>query len=203
MATHFYQITDLIRYFWIFYVVGFNADRQNRFLYGPIRELIKEAQRGFSIMYDGLRALLHFPSMESFFSFRGFLVSFGALLLLAGFARLLTWVVGRVIRRFAGAKLDDSPGMVGIQFYRRLVVLLAEYGLERPPAETPLEFARRASIFLAGHGSGSEAIADVPPLVVNAFYQVRFGEHTMREDDFAHVTARLDAFEAHLHPPKE
>jgi hypothetical protein len=202
IASHFYQVTDLIRYFWIFYVVGFNADRQDRLLYGPIRELIKEARYGFSIMFDAVRALLHFPSLESFFSFRGFVVSFLALLLLVGFARLLTWLVQRLIRKFAGTKLEESSGMVGIQFYRRLVHLLAEYGLERPPAETPREFARRAAIFLAGHGSGTEAVADVPPLVVDAFYQVRFGDHTIREDDFDRVTARLDALEHHLHPPK-
>ncbi len=92
--------------------------------------------------------------------------------------------------------------MAGIQFYRRLLRLLAEYGLDRPPAETPREFARRAAVFLAGHGSGTEAVADVPALVVDAFYRIRFGEHTIREDDFDRVTARLDALEAHLHPVK-
>src|SRR6185312_14555367 len=140
MASHFYQITDLIRYVWIFYIVGFNSERQDRFLYGPIRELIKEARRGFSIMGENIRNWLHFPSVESFFSLRGFLVSFVALLLLVGIARLFTWAVRRVIRRIAGPKVEDSSGMAGIQFYRRLLQLLAEYGLERPPAETPREF---------------------------------------------------------------
>jgi protein-glutamine gamma-glutamyltransferase len=202
MAAHFYQLTDLIRYVWIFYIVGFNSDRQDRFLYGPIRELVKEAQRGFGIIFETIRSWLHFPSMESFFSFRGFVVSFVGLLLLVGLARLLTWQIGRLIGKFSGSKDEDSPGMVGVQFYRRLVNLLAEYGLERPPAETPREFARRAAIFLSGHGSGTEAVADVPPLVVDAFYQIRFGEHTIREDDFEHVTARLNALEEHLHPSK-
>ena len=51
MASNFYQLTDFIRYIWIFYVVGFNAERQDRFLYGPIRALISEAQRG--LQHDG------------------------------------------------------------------------------------------------------------------------------------------------------
>jgi protein-glutamine gamma-glutamyltransferase len=202
LATNFYQFTDLIRYIWVFYVVGFNSERQDRFLYGPIRALIGEAQRGFSIMGETIRKWLHFPSVESFFSLRGFLVSFTALLLLVGSIRLAIWLVGRLIRRYSWARADDAPGMAGIQFYRRLLRLLAEYGLDRPPAETPQEFARRAAIFLSGHGSGTEAVADVPSLVVDAFYQIRFGEHTLREDDFDRVTARLDALEAHLHPVK-
>jgi protein-glutamine gamma-glutamyltransferase len=125
-----------------------------------------------------------------------------ALLLLAASARLLVWVVGRVVRQISGIKVGDATGMAGIQFYRRLLQLLSEYGLERPPAETPREFARRAAIFLAGHGSGTEAVADVPPLVVDAFYQIRFGDQTMAESDFERVNARLDALEARLHPAK-
>ena len=199
MAAHFYQVTDFVRYVWIFYIVGFNSERQDRFLYGPIRELVKEAQRGFSIMGENIRKWLHFPSVESFFSLRGFLVSFGALLLLVGLARLMAWAVHQLLGRLPGSRVENAAGMAGIQFYRRLLRLLGEYGLERPPAETPQEFARRAAIFLAGHGSGTEAVADVPPLVVEAFYRIRFGEHTIREDDFDRVTARLDALEAHLH----
>jgi hypothetical protein len=202
MASHFYQITDFVRYVWIFYIVGFNSDRQERFLYGPIRSLIKEAQNGFSIMSHHVRNLLHFPSMESFFSLRGFVVSFLALLILVGSIRLMAWAVRRIVRRISGSTAGDSIGLAGIQFYRRLLQLLGEYGLERPPAETPREFARRAAIFLAGHGSGTEMVADVPPLVVDAFYRIRFGEHTIGEDDFDHVTARLDALEARLRPEK-
>jgi protein-glutamine gamma-glutamyltransferase len=202
MANNFYQVTDFVRYIWVFYVVGFNSDRQDRFLYGPIRRLIEEAQRGFDLMGKAIRGWLHFPSVESFFSLRGFLVSFAALLLIVGLVRLITWLVGRIIRRFSGPKGEDLTGMAGIHFYRRLLRLLAEYGLDRPPAETPLEFARRAAVFLSGHGSGTEAVADVPALVVDAFYRIRFGEHTIREDDFDRVTARLDALEAHLHPEK-
>ena len=202
MASNFYQLTDFIRYVWVFYIVGFNSERQDRFLYGPIRALLKEAQHGFAIIGENIRKWLHFPDMQSFFSVRGFFVSFVALLWLVGIARLLVWGVGKVVRRISGSRVDNSPAMVGIQFYRRLLQLLGEYGLERPPAETPREFARRAAIYLAGHGSGTEAVADVPPLVVDAFYRIRFGEHTIREDDFDHVTARLDALDLKLHPAK-
>ncbi len=202
MASHFYQVTDFVRFVWIFYIVGFNSERQDRFLYAPIRALIKEAQRGFSIMGDSIKGWFHFPSVESFFSLRGFLVSFGALLVLVGVINLVAWCFRRLMGRFAGKKENDPTGMAGVQFYRRLMQLLAEYGLERPAAETPREFARRSAIFLAGHGSGTESVADVPPLVVDAFYQIRFGERTLREDDLEHITSRLDALDARIHPQK-
>jgi len=203
LASHFYQLTDFVRYVWIFYVVGFNAERQDRFLYKPIRELFHEAQHGCTVMGLKLRRWLHFPSVESLFSLRGFVVSFVALLLLAGLVRLATWVVQSMIRRFAGQKAKDTAGTAGIQFYRRLLRLLCECGLDRPASETPQEFARRAAIYLSGHGQGAESVADVPALVVDTFYRIRFGEHTIREDDFARVTSRLDALEAQIHPPRE
>jgi hypothetical protein len=200
MAGNFRQFTDFIRYIWIFYIVGFNSERQNRFLYAPIRALILEAKNGFAIIGDAIRGWLHFPSVESFFSLRGFVVSFVALLLLVGFVRLVAWAIRR--RRLSGSKSEGSTESAGILFYRRLLHVLSGYGLERPPAETPREFARRAAVFLSGHGSGTEAVADVPPLVVDAFYRIRFGDHTIGDDDFAHVTARLDALEARIHPQK-
>jgi len=202
LANKFYLVTDFIRYIWVFYIVGFNSERQDRFLYAPIRALIAEALRGFDLIGKAIRGWLHFPSVESFFSLRGFLVSFTVLLMLVGLGRLVVWLVQRLLRRLQGPKGEDSSGLAAIQFYRRLVRLLAEYGLDRPPAETPLEFARRAAVFLSGHGSGTETVADVPAIVVDAFYRIRFGEHTIREDDFDRVNARLDALEAHLHPSK-
>jgi len=47
MAGNFRQFTDFIRYIWIFYIVGFNSERQNRFLYAPIKALVLEARNGF------------------------------------------------------------------------------------------------------------------------------------------------------------
>ena len=198
IASNFRQVTDLIRYVWIFYIVGFNSERQDRFLYGPLRELIKEAKYGFALIGDALRGWLSFPNFESFFSLRGFLVSFAGLLLLAGLVRLAAWGARRVFRRLSGRVERDADGLASIAFYRKLVTLLAGLGVVRPSAETPREFAARAALFLAARGSGTEAVADVPPLVVDAFYRIRFGDHTIGDDDLTHVTARLDALEAHL-----
>ena len=179
---NFRQISDFIRYIWVFYIVGYNAQRQESLIYGPIRKVASEAKRGFSVMAEEAQKLrvwaermLHFPNVRAFISVRGFLVSFLGLLILAGLFRSL----GALLRRIFGwARVDDDRSgslPVGAAQYRRLALLLSSYGLERPPAETQEEFARRATLFLTSRGSNTEAVADVPRQVVEAFYRVRFG----------------------------
>jgi hypothetical protein len=204
LSPGFRQFTDFVRYLWTFYVVGFNFERQQRFLYQPILALFREAQNGFRMMGMGLKAafgwLFHFPDPSSFISVRGFVVTFVGLTLLLVLVRLAFFVVGRVRRRWRLAAGSESALAVGVLCYRRLVTLLEELGLERPPAETPREFARRAAGFLAGHGSGNESVADVPPLVVDAYYRIRFGQADLDFEASHHVESRLDALEARLRP---
>lgn len=198
------QVTDFVRYIWTFYVVGFNSERQQRFLYEPIRSLFREARRGFAMIGDGLRDAFGwmFQSREipPFFSRRGFVVSFSLLTLLALVAGVVRLVVRRIRRLWEGAAEDESTLPAGVLFYRRLGALLAQFGLDRPPAETPREFARRAAGFLAGHGTGTDSVADVPPLVVDAYYRIRFGHLDLDPEALRQVEARLDALEARLRP---
>ena len=197
------QVTDFVRYIWTFYIVGFNSERQQRFLYEPIRTLFFEARRGFQMMGQGLQEasgwMFHFRDV-SFFSRRGFFATFVGLSLLA----LLFWSIRLAARRlrkyWGGSRSGELTLPAGVMFYRRLVSLLGEFGLDRPPAETPREFARRAAGFLAGHGSGNESVADVPPLVVDAYYRIRFGHLDLEADSLRFVESRLDALEGLLRP---
>jgi transglutaminase-like putative cysteine protease len=202
---NFRQITDLVRYVWVFYVVGYNAERQNRLIYGPMRQLVEEAQRGFRIIGGFVRAawawvikLFHFESARSFFSPRGFAVSFVALLLLVGLVQALAWLIRRLLRWYLGPGEDIGSLSAGATHYRRLAQVLAEYDLERSPAETQDEFARRATHYLTARGSSTEAVADVPKLVVDAFYRVRFGHQELGPDDLNALETRLDALETSL-----
>ena len=70
--------------------------------------------------------------------------------------------------------------------------------MERPSAETQHEFANRASAFLTGRGSSTMAVADVPPLVVDAYYRVRFGQRELSPTLLDRLERRLDALEASL-----
>jgi hypothetical protein len=202
---NFRQITDLVRYVWVFYVVGYNAERQNRLLYGPIRQLIDEAQRGFTIIgaslkraYVRLIQFLHFPNARSFVSPRGFGVALVGLSLLFGAFWLLIGLGKRLLRWYLGPVEEAGALSAGAAHYRRLAQLLAEYDLERTPAETQSEFARRATVFLTARGSGTETVADVPRLVVEAFYRVRFGDLALNPDELTALDSRLNALEGSL-----
>lgn len=196
------QVTDAIRYIWVFYIVGFNVERQNTMLYQPIRELVRQARDGFAVMRTWLRraltSLLTFQSVGQFFSVRGFIVSFLGLLLFALVLRCTWWCGRAVVRWFRGPADLEGSVAAGTLFYRRLAALLAEYGLERPSAETPREFARRATVFLTGRGTGAETVADVPGLVVDAFYHVRFGHRDLEPNTLATLERGLDALETQL-----
>ena len=202
---NFRQISDLIRYIWVFYVVGYNAERQDRLLYKPIRRLVEDARNGFRIMAQALRTakerlleLLHFQSVESFISWRGFIVSFVGLFFLVLLFRAAVWLTSRLLRRFLGRGEETSALLAGAAHYRRLAQLFADYGLVRPAAETQDEFARRATVFLTARGSNAVAVSDVPRVVVEAFYRVRFGRHELPPHALDHLEARLDTLESSL-----
>jgi hypothetical protein len=202
---NFRQITDAIRYFWVFYVVGYNSERQYKLLYGPIRQLMLEAQRGFNIMgqlftntWERLLELLHFPNARSFVSWRGFVVSFVGLSLLAVLVQAAVWLFRRLFHWVRGRDDDAAALSAGAAHYRRLAQLLGEVGLERPPAETQDEFARRATLFLTARGSSTDGVADVPRLIVEAFYRVRFGHRELNPAFVQTLESRLDALESSL-----
>ena len=71
------------------------------------------------------------------------------------------------------------------------------------PAETQHEFARRAARFLAGRGLEHRGGRRRPPLVVDAFYRVRFGHLDLDPETLARLEARLDALEASLQRRRE
>jgi protein-glutamine gamma-glutamyltransferase len=205
LSGRFRTLTDLVRYIWVFYVVGYDSERQNRLLYGPIRELAKKVREGFDLMAEKARdgrawllQWLRFPTRRSLFSVRGFVVSFLALCLAYGVVLLGTRFLRRIWERLVGAGEDAVALLPGAAQYRKLARVLAEYGLERPPAETQDEFARRATVFLTGRGSNTEPVANVPRLVVEAFYRVRFGHRELPDPVVANLDSRLDALEESL-----
>jgi hypothetical protein len=201
-AENFRQVTDLVRYIWIFYIVGYNADRQRFLLYDPIRQLLQVAQRGFQMMgqasQSAVQSLFGFHDFAAFISFRGFFVSFIFLLMLVGLVRGALWVGWRTARWYRGDREDSASLSASQLFYRRLTQLLSAFGLDRPPAETQYEFANRASAFLTGRGSSTMGVADVPPLIVAAYYRVRFGQRELPAAALEQIERRLDALEASL-----
>jgi transglutaminase-like putative cysteine protease len=205
MPRGFRAVSDYLRYIWIFYIAGFNPERQSRLIYEPIRHLFQEAARGFRMMWHGVQValgwLLNFPNLEDFFSLRGFLVTTIGLLLLAALVSAAAWLW----RRMRPARADDDGlGLgTGVAFYRRLAEVLASGGLRRPSAETPREFAQRAALLLSSRDQDAGDVADVPAQVVDAFYRVRFGQQELTPEALRHLEGRLDALEASLQPKSD
>lgn len=204
VATRFRFFSDFVRWVWTFYVVGFDQDRQFRLLYGPALILLGQAGYGFGMIGQAIRGLFgstfYFESYREFFSFRGFLVSFTTLLALALAFSGLRRFVRFALRRLRASGRADAALAAGVAFYHRLARLLARRDLVRLPHETPREFALRAGKALAAADlDGPEpAVAEVPALVVDAFYLVRFGHETLPPDALARIESRLDALEQRL-----
>ncbi len=198
------QFTDFVRYLWIFYIAGFNAERQEKLLYEPIRDLWEAAQNGFAVMGDQLKRafqwLTDFPSPAAFFSVKGFFVSFFVMLVSVGAFFIVQRLWSLLVPRLRGPSDDnaDSTGMFTI--YARLARVLAEYGFERPPAETPQEFARRAAELLRHRDDNGSELAEIPKLVVSAFYQARFGGLALGQDVLDQLEQRIDTLEFRLRP---
>ena len=88
-------MTDILRYIWVFYILGYDSSRQNRLLYDPIMYAIRRVREGYITLWrwakETVAHLFQFQSIGSFISFRGFFVSF---LVLSAAALLFRLVAG-------------------------------------------------------------------------------------------------------------
>jgi hypothetical protein len=151
--------------------------------------LIEELTKALTWLFD-------FPDVSSLFSRRGCLVAIVLMLLISG----LVWLIRMLVARWRGWRRRDKAddlALPGAAFYRRAVQLLGEAGLRREPAETPREFARRASLFLSGRNGGA-VLADLPPDVTEEYYGLRFGRYEPVPDRISALERRLDVLEAEV-----
>ncbi len=202
---NFRSITDVIRHIWIFYIVGYDGERQNRVLYAPMRQLYQEMRNQYirlgRFMRGMFQSLFHFRDPRALISIRGFIVSFMALAALSGSWYLVARLVRRWLRWLSGPGVDAALLNAGVLFYRRLAQVLAVYHLERGQAETQREFAGRAARFLAARGPATSSLAETPRMVVDAFYSVWFGQHDIRPAALEELDRRLDELETALKNP--
>ncbi len=202
IASTFRPLTDLVRHIWVFYIVGYDGERQSRLLYTPMRQMINWTKEKYlelgRLVQKGFAVLFRFENISAFISIRGFVVTFLAGCLLVGVAKLSLRLGRRLLRWWRGPVDDSTSLTAGILFYRRLTQLLAQLELERTPGETQGEFASRAARFLAGRGQPEQSVAEVPQEVVEAFYRVRFGHLELEAASLEVLDARLDALEASL-----
>ncbi len=120
----------------------------------------------------------------------GVLVAVAVIAAVAGLLvvlRRLTWA-----RHTAAGRLTAT-----VPFYVRLLRLMARLRLRPRPVQTPREFAAESAGVLTVR-PGTALVADVPPEVVAAFYEVRFGGRTLPADEAAAVERSLDRLEQQL-----
>ncbi|MBI1322806.1 DUF3488 domain-containing protein [bacterium] len=199
------QATDFIRYIWVFYIIGFDAERQYRVIYDPIIRLFREAQSGFLIMVQGFRDLLsgtrQVSDLLKAFSGRGFLGGIVAAVLAILLYRLGRLLLGRFLGRIWRKNGDQAAMTPGIAIYQRLESLLGELGLKRSRNETPREFADRVGIGLKERFQES-GLEGIPQIVVSAFYQIRFGGLDLDSTQLRSMDEKLDVLENQIRQPK-
>ena len=190
---------------WNDYVIGMNRSRQRELVYNPLAAATKSAAgclvdpdwwkglfREFTRLWGRIRESL---AEGRWFSWRGGLVAMVLVTLSYATYRAgrlavrLAWVrlIGRAVRRIQGRRAT-------IKFYRRLEVVMKRHGLNRLPSQTHREFADQARRKMAlsaevGH------LANLPPEVTEAFYQVRFGGTALdsqRAQAVEHALGRLE-----------
>lgn len=101
----------------------------------------------------------------------------------------MLWAACRGLRNlfiewYAGRRID---------FYERLVQIVKRYGLQRGRSQTPLEFALELQTRLADRIHDPELL-QVPVLVVQRFYDVRFGDQAVPHEEIENMNRLLTSF---------
>ena len=202
-----WSFSESLRHIWLFYIDGFDPERQVNAIYAPLRGLGRQIQLGFSrlgsIILSAGRWLFIYRRAGEFFSVRGFAVSVVVMLALSG----LAFGLRLLIRRLFGRSSDDPSRADGlaseVAFFHRLTRMLAASGFDRPSWETPREFARRASSLLPVGPDPVNGLLDVPSEVVEAFYRVYYGGHPLPPPALQRLEERLDALESRLQASRD
>jgi transglutaminase-like putative cysteine protease len=172
-----------VREAWTDHVLRMNRARQQRSLYGPVTDWIRDSLSQLTerewwetVVWARLRTWFKNPGQLVVDVGRAwrwivFLVMVGVAGVLL--RELLRWrrERGRGPRKGRGRAVVSVPR---VEFYRRLERLLGSTGLRRGLAQTPREYARDGADRLA-ESSGESELVPQARLVVDAFYQLRFG----------------------------
>jgi hypothetical protein len=203
------DVLDYASTVWTDYILGLTAKRQRESIYEPVAN--RTDPETWAAAFERLRGL-----RQRLLSW----VGRASLLLLAvlaiGLAGALVvawrrWRQGRqpgVLpplwqwRRNGGAADKRSTGLASVQFYQRLEAALSQLGLSRGSGQTPRELAAQAGQRLAAL-LPQAAVAQLPALVVETFYRVRFGKADLRDEDRREIEGQLVRLEEAVQHTRE
>ena len=204
VTPQFRTLSDALRHIWVFYVSGFDQERQDRLIYAPVRQFFRLLGQGFLIVNAVLSRyfgdFFRFNQIGDVFSVKGFLVSVTLMVVTLAFVLVARRVARWLLRRFRAREARQEKRDAEVQFYLRFQKVLAALGMERGHSETPREFARRATGFLSSYPNFDISLLDLPDRAVDAFYGIRYGETEPGSDTLRWLDDRLLAFETALAP---
>lgn len=198
------QYVDLARVIWNNYVVGLSARRQQAEIYEPLAVGVDQTietivspqawtERFHRIGESPLGTFWQWYRRH-WFSWRGGLVAAGFSLLLVVVYFATRWLLLTLRRLGLVGKASDAGHAPVLEMYRRLEAVLNKHGFERQPAQTAYEFAVAAGGDLSQRIE-HKGLAHLPRSVIEAFYRVRFGGHTLDKpeaDAVEHALAELE-----------
>lgn len=173
---------------WSDNILNMSLARQEESIYRPLREAAFAAMNFAKKLWTSPAAAFAalfkvLSNRENWFSVRGGLVAFILLSLISLTVWTCRWAIRRIRLWLAnrGSSREHSRRRL-IEFYERFVGLMQSHGLIRAPTQTQQEFADMvASAYtpeLAAIG-----LVDVPHRISNLFYQVRFGEQDLSDEE--------------------
>jgi hypothetical protein len=175
LAAQLSKYGEALELMWFQYVVGYDKQEQHS-LASTLRKGMLDLRRSSSNALDRARDTL--PAMWGPVVFGGF--GLGALILLALLARRVRhfgWRYGLKVWR-TGSESETSR----VDFYERLIAVLAKQGIKRESYQTPLEFAAVLGF--------NEART-----ITNAYNRVRFGEEKLSPAERKQIDQLLSQLE--------
>lgn len=168
------KYAEALELLWFQYVVGYDRQEQ-RALATSLQSQVSRYQRLIANALNQLQKM-SWPTLGRRILMIFAFVLLGLTIFLLVRVRQLGWRGLKIPTRQRGSEQS------GIEFYKRLIRLLAERGINRLPDQTPLEFA--ASVGL------TEAI-----LITNVYNRVRFGEEKLSASEAKQIEDVLSSVE--------
>ena len=185
--------------FWSVYVVGLNIERQQRAFFGPATARFIEVwmwvgqfPRKFAPEWFSL--LISHP--ELWFTWRGGLTAVGLAACCSILILFVHWfsVMANAVRR----KLKTGQGsQIHVEFYERFLRVLAAEGLLKSDADTPRDFALRATTALQLRMAAA-GLEGLPTDLTDHFYRIRFGGERIEPADSTRLGQQIDLLERTL-----
>lgn len=197
----FREYRDYSEYLWSNYVVGLDARKQRESIYAPITDGAKATAKS---LFSGEAWSERWGRIQAWWTagpwawikqnatnWRGWLAGTLLLVLLVCLASLARWIGGKLVRWSATRRNSPAARRARtVEFYHRLETILARQGIVRRPSQTQHEFALDVGGRLADEPHLT-ALASLPRKIVEAFYQVRFGQAVLSPAEEANIENAL------------